>query len=238
MKLKKAKAQGFTLSELLVVMTIIAVLATVGFSAFGKARETANRTAALSNLRSNIYIALASYATDNNGAYPDKQGTTTGDTAATTSNEAFRKLIPSYLGDERAFLVKGSPSSRYNDGNIDLQTDILSPGENHYAMGADLTSDSNSNYPLVWESGSSGDESYAPTWIKGSRDLWGGSWSDGSILLVTVGGTAQQKKLDLPGNAKEGESATIVKDGQRTLFEQRSANPSAKARGLAPVRKD
>lgn len=236
MKLKHAKPHGFTLIELLVVMTIIAVLATVGFSAFGKARETANRTAATSNMKQ-IHLALSGYASDNNDAFPDKKGASASDVAATTSNEAFRKLIPGYLTDERTFQVKGSPSSRFNDGNTDSGPDRLAAGENHYAMAADLSATSNGNYPLVWESGVSGDDTYNPSWMKGNRDVWGGSWTDGSVLIITVSGGVQQKKLDLPNDANEGERATIVKDGQRTIFESRR-NANANARGLAPEKRE
>ncbi|MFM7180168.1 MAG: type II secretion system protein [Verrucomicrobiales bacterium] len=236
MKLKHAKPHGFTLIELLVVMTIIAVLATVGFSAFGKARETANRTAATSNMKQ-IHLAMSGYASDNNDAFPDKKGAAASDVAATTANQAFRKLIPGYLTDERTFQVKGSPSSRHNDGNTDQESDRLAAGENHYAVGADMTATSNGNYPLIWETGTSGDETYAPSWTKGNRDVWGGSWSDGSVLIITVSGGVQQKKLDLPSSANEGESATIVKDGQRTIFEQRK-NANSNARGLGPERKE
>lgn len=235
MKLKHARPQGFTLIELLVVMTIIAVLATVGFSAFGKARETANRTAATSNLKQ-IHLALSGYASDNNDAFPDKKGASASDVAATSSNQAFRKLIPGYLTDEKTFAVKGTPSAQYNDGNTDTNEYRLAQGENHYAMGADLTAVSNGNFPLVWESGNSGDDSYNPTWLKGSRDVWGGSWTDGSVLIISVSGGVQQKKLDLPADANDGERATIVKDGQRTVFEQRK-NANANARGLAPERR-
>ena len=226
MKVKYPVNKGFTLIELLVVMTIIAVLATFGFSAFGKAKEMANRTAAIANMKQ-IHLALTSYATDNNDAYPDKKTAT--EPVASSANVAFKRLIPSYISDEKAFAVKGSPSNTENDGNTETEAEKLKAGENHYAMALGLTSASNSNYPLIWEGGESGDDSYNPTWMKGKRDEWGGSWSDGSVLIVTVGGSVTQKKLDLPANAEAGEKASIVKDGSNTIFGLRTDG-----KGLAP----
>ena len=231
MKSKYIKSQGFTLIELLVVMTIIAVLAGVGFSAFTKARETANKTNAIQNLSANIKNALIAFAGDNNDNFPDAAIGT--DPEPTDANGAFRKLITSgYITDEKAFAVRGTPSAKANDGDMSSSTEILKEGECHYAMGKGLSATSNANYPLVWEGGESGDDSYNPTWVKGKREEWGGSWSDGSVLIMNVGGGVTAKKLDLPADAEAGDSATIVKDGTKTLYEARGTG----GEGLPPTR--
>lgn len=61
--------RGFTLVEMLVVIAIIAVLASILFPVFARARAAARRTRCASNLRQ-IGLALAMYADDCDGQGP------------------------------------------------------------------------------------------------------------------------------------------------------------------------
>jgi prepilin-type N-terminal cleavage/methylation domain-containing protein/prepilin-type processing-associated H-X9-DG protein len=61
-------SQGFTLTELLVVILIIVVLAALGMTGIRKFRDMADKTSAIRTL-SQIQIANVSYSTDNNGKY-------------------------------------------------------------------------------------------------------------------------------------------------------------------------
>lgn len=61
--------KGFTLVELTVVMTIIAILAAILFPVFNQAREASKKTHCLSNL-TQIGLALQLYARDYDGRFP------------------------------------------------------------------------------------------------------------------------------------------------------------------------
>ena len=60
---------AFTLTEILVVITIIAVLATLLFSLTSRMRNKASSAISVSNLRQ-IGMAITTYASDNNGTLP------------------------------------------------------------------------------------------------------------------------------------------------------------------------
>src|SRR5215472_13338352 len=63
------KTTAFTLVELLVVIGIIALLISILLPALSKARESANRTKCLSNIRQ-ISMGFYSYAQANRGSFP------------------------------------------------------------------------------------------------------------------------------------------------------------------------
>jgi prepilin-type N-terminal cleavage/methylation domain-containing protein/prepilin-type processing-associated H-X9-DG protein len=65
----KFNVQGFTLVELLVVISIIATLLAVLMPALSKAREQAKKTVCMSNIK-NIGMGTAFYTSDNEGYFP------------------------------------------------------------------------------------------------------------------------------------------------------------------------
>jgi len=226
------KAQGFTLIELLVVMTIIAVLAAVGFSAFTKARETANKTNAIQNLSGNLKTALMTYAGDNQDNFPDKKATNEQSDPA-DSNTAFRKLIASgYVNDENPFTIRGGAAKADGDTSEPAQT--LKVGECHYTLAKGLSVTSNASYPLVWEAPVSGN--WNPTWDSSlDRNEWGSTWSDGKVLIMSVGGSVQAYAI-AAGSANDpsakGSGQLAKTQGTKNLFELKTANGDA----LNPLR--
>src|SRR5437763_8866016 len=134
---------AFTLIELLIVITIIAVLASIALPAYNGVKERGDQTKDLSNAKQ-IALALRQFAIDNNGAYPSKQpdGKSAGDYSAnaatlpTTSNDAFWWLFPNYLQSEQIFAVTGSaytpstPDNKVDASGASSRTDTLKKGEN------------------------------------------------------------------------------------------------------------
>jgi prepilin-type N-terminal cleavage/methylation domain-containing protein/prepilin-type processing-associated H-X9-DG protein len=68
--------RGFTLIELLVVIAIIAILAAILFPVFTAVKESAKKTACLSNLHQ-VGMATEMYMQDYDFTYPQTKGTTT-----------------------------------------------------------------------------------------------------------------------------------------------------------------
>ncbi|MEK7127584.1 MAG: type II secretion system protein [Patescibacteria group bacterium] len=63
------KNKGFTLVELMIVITVIAILATIGTMSFSRVQKQARDTKRKGDLRA-LATALQGYYTDNNNVYP------------------------------------------------------------------------------------------------------------------------------------------------------------------------
>lgn len=87
--MKKLNKKGFTLIELMIVIAIIAILASILVPNFVKARAQGQLTACKSNLK-NIGTAMEMYSADHNGRYP----TTKQDILGTAANPGYMKVIP------------------------------------------------------------------------------------------------------------------------------------------------
>ena len=139
MKLKIQRLGGFTLVELLVVISIIALLAGVALPVFNSARMSGQVTAA-GLQASGIFKAMMLYSQDYDGAFP---------TAENSSNEAYRRLFPDHMEGEKSFFVansawhKGAKNGRGPDEDIGTKPDYaqcLERGENHWAYMSGLNS--------------------------------------------------------------------------------------------------
>ena len=105
--------RGFTLVELLVVIGIIALLIALLFPVFSKARESANRTKCLSNLRT-IGQAMFVYANNNRDRLPN------GNDPYTWSDDAAANwVMKNFADDVSAGRVFRCPSDR-NEGDPEV----------------------------------------------------------------------------------------------------------------------
>ncbi len=99
------KKSGFTLLELLVVISIIAILAVSLTPAFARAREAARRATCGQNL-GQIHKAVTMYETDNGGTYPSLAQAGASGTASYTQGDAqgaLNLLYRQYTDDVRIF---------------------------------------------------------------------------------------------------------------------------------------
>ena len=93
------RALGYTLTELLIVLAVIAVLAALLLPAFSRARASARRSTCASNLRQ-VGAALQLYTADADGFFPPKiAGNFVGGIVEKTdANPSWRGLLVPYLG--------------------------------------------------------------------------------------------------------------------------------------------
>jgi prepilin-type N-terminal cleavage/methylation domain-containing protein/prepilin-type processing-associated H-X9-DG protein len=91
---------GFSLLELLIVVAVILLLTTLMWGARSPSRQRQQREACQHNL-GKLSVALAIYANDHTGAFPQAA-------VARTSEEALADLVPRYTVDTATFICPGS----------------------------------------------------------------------------------------------------------------------------------
>lgn len=167
--------RAFTLVELLVVITIIGILAGVGFSAYNTAQERAKQNKSLQYAKQ-MGISLKTAAGDFDGLFPRWNDLDT-QTDATNANEVFSTLISDYGLNEEMFFVQGSA---YSDTPVD-NDGTLDEGENAYMYFAGLIDTDPGRWPLVASGAADSSGTYAE-----SRSDPGGVWRGQKAIVVRV----------------------------------------------------
>ncbi len=176
----RVHARGFTLVELLVVMTIIGIMAGMVMPQIGKIMEKMRRTECSNNLRQ-VGLALHAYAQDNDGRYPF-----TG-SVADSANKHFALMFPRWINKEAVFVCRSAATRGYRvDGVFDASAtsgtrgETLKAGENSYAYAFGLGALNTEDLPLACDqladiSGST------PRWAK--QGLGSNHGEDGGNVL-------------------------------------------------------
>lgn len=193
MKSRLAHAAGFTLIELLVVITIIIILAGLAVGVVPQALERANQVQCLANVRQ-VNLALRLFADDHDGNYPVNgpvggSDFTPGTSAATTANEAFRTLFPTYTKQEKIFYVGKSKwcNASAPDENFASTTECLKGGENEFSYVWGLNSTSDPNLPLVMN-GLAGDGTEKSPYYVTDKTQKGGVWGGRKAVILFIDG--------------------------------------------------
>lgn len=106
---------GFTLTELLVVIVIIAILAALVMPAFASVKRKGLQTASVNNLRQ-WGVALAASLADNNNVFPS-DGQSSGATIYIDQAEAWFNRLPPYM-QEKPLLERKDSKPKAGDKSI------------------------------------------------------------------------------------------------------------------------
>jgi hypothetical protein len=173
------------------IVIVLFVLASISdpFGPFAKRTDRNARLSAASSTARGIHMALLNYAADHNGEFP---------TATTNSNEAYRKLIPGYLDNEKPFFVWGcawhKPKDMKQPENVGEPPDYgqaLERGENHWAYVSGHGKDSSSALPIIADGFSEVVGVYTDNPTKK-----GGVWRGDKAIVVYVDGSVKTEPLD------------------------------------------
>ena len=193
---------GFTLLELMISMTIIAIMATVGTQAYQGAMVAAKMNKDLRN-QGEIVKVLVANSVDNAGHFLSKDEEK--DAPFTTSTDAFNYLmITQDIKNEDLFFTPGSPSKAANvdrNGRLDQNENCMS-----YVVGLQGSDGS----PIIADE-MIGSGTYGAThpWLKKKKAIVG--YTDGSVRAEAL--TSNQEGATI----KVGKNITnIFQPGSRS----------------------
>ena len=202
MKTKGPRYQkGFTLTELLAVMTILVVLAGIAPASIFKSLKRASLAQAINNAKQ-VKLSLDAFAIDFDGQYPNDDTADyviEGGTGETYSNDYFRQMfLAGVTESEKIFWVKNSavaskfaPDDKVKEGGRVQADEVLQKGDVHWAYITDQTNLDTGSRPLILDGYKRGTSEWDPnTWdqkvivlaIDGSCRTMGTRASDGKVL--------------------------------------------------------
>ena len=202
MKTKGPRYQkGFTLTELLAVMTILVVLAGIAPASIFKSLKRASLAQAINNAKQ-VKLSLDAFAIDFDGQYPNDDTADyviEGGTGETYSNDYFRQMfLTGVTESEKIFWVKNSavaskfaPDDKVKEAGRVQADEVLQKGDVHWAYITDQTNLDTGSRPLILDGYKRGTSEWDPnTWdqkvivlaIDGSCRTMGMRASDGKVL--------------------------------------------------------
>ncbi len=186
--------------ELLVVITIIGILASLAVPAIGKALDSAHQTADVSNVRQ-LGIVIFSIANDENGTYPIgpiNAGTGLRTAAGTSSDMFVDLLVNKNLTDARILATTGK--TPYNGTYTTVTAAQLRPhvGWDYMIDTAGLSTSDPASIPLLASDGAFTTASA----VQGSGTVaiqTTGIWKDKGVVIYSLGNSAQFLKSTTSG---------------------------------------
>ena len=183
----KSKTQkGFTLIEVLVVIAIIGILASMLLPALAKAKPRANRIKCVSNIKQ-VGSAYKAFANDNNDRYPwlleakdeTAQGGGVSGWSAETSTLLAQAAIKSSLGSAKILVSPLDPDRQgVNDGidltNVDIGAPVDNDGHSYGAVNG------------AGGAGKAADEARPGTILSVTRNISGPANGEDSLAAVAA----------------------------------------------------